>query len=57
MGGGSEGRYSGQQWSGGHFVTLVGKWTNSRAVAWGRGHVVDSSGQHADLNGKWTNGR
>ncbi len=57
MGGGSRGRGSGQQWSRGNFVTLVGKRTNSRFVGWGRGHVVVSSGQHADLDGKWTNGR
>ncbi len=34
-GGGSRGRGSGQQWSRGNFVTLVGKWTNSRFVGWG----------------------
>ncbi len=45
MGGGSRGRGSGQQWSRGHSVTLVGKRTNSGFVGRGRGHVVVSSGQ------------
>ncbi len=41
---------SGQQWSRGHSVTLIGKWTNSRFVGQGRGHVVISSGQGVILS-------
>ncbi len=41
--GGGRGRGSGQQWSRGHSVTLVGKRTNSRFV--GRGGRVPRAGQ------------
>ncbi len=50
---------SGQQWSSGHSVTLVGKQTNSRFVGQGGGEggAVVSSGHSVTLVGKRTNSR
>ncbi len=41
---------SGQQWSRGNYVTLIGKRTNIRFVGWGDGPQWRGSGQRVILS-------